>query len=670
MAMPARIGADGNQGSVTESGAMDTSHKRGPTPDSSPEHSAPEHSLRESEARFREALRAGRMGSWETNYGSMTRIWSEEGMALFGLDLPGGRGHVGTADDEYVAAMHPDDRHLATHFRQLADQQDSFEAEYRIVRPDGTQLWLAGRGQVVQRAADGRALRLISIMGDITERKRAEELLRVEHERLEMALGAGRMGAYDMNMKEGVLWWSPQTYEVFGVDPASFEPTPERVLQLLHPDDRAEFVRLRAQSIAEHRPFVHEFRVRRPDGSEAWLNHRGQAQYDAQGRPVRNYGITMDISDRHRAEERLREADQKKDRFIAILAHELRNPLAPIRNAVQVMRHLKPDAPTGRFHDIIERQVNQMAHLLDDLLDASRLSRGELRLRLHPLLLEQVIAQAVEIAQPHIDAAGHELVIEALAPSLHVLGDLTRLAQVFSNVLINAAKYTPQAGTISLSVVRQGEQAVVTVTDNGIGIDAADTTRIFEMFTQLESDAGAPRGGQGIGLALARGLVELHGGTIEAASEGRGLGSRFVVRLPLMLSQRTPDARSTTLPMAEQTFRILVVDDLVDSADSLAEVLQSLGHEMHVAYSGEQALQRVDAAWPDIVLLDIGMPGMDGYEACRRLRARPRGMELLVIAQTGWGQPHDRARTREAGFDHHMVKPLDLGELLKLFPKA
>ncbi|SFN46731.1 PAS domain-containing protein [Variovorax sp. OV329] len=634
------------------------------------ERSAAERSLRESDARFRAALKAGRMGSWETDYGAMTRYWSTEGMELFGLNLPDGRGQVGGPQDEYVAALHPEDRHLAAHFRRLADQQDTFQAEYRIVRPDGTVLWLSGRGQVAQRAPDGRALRLISIMGDATERKRAEDLLHVEHERLEIALSAGSMGAYDMDLRQGVLWWSPHTYALFGVDTASFVPTPERVLDLLHPDEREDFMRLRAQAIAEHRPFVHEFRIVRPDGSEAWLSHRGLAQYDSQGQAVRNYGITMDITERRRAEDRLRDADQKKDRFIAVLAHELRNPLAPIRNAVEVMRRLKPDAPAGRFHDIIDRQVRQMAHLLDDLLDASRLSRGELRLRLQPLLLEQIIGQAVEIAQPHIDAGGHALVLQPAEEPLHISGDLTRLAQVFSNILINAAKYTPRQGAISLACERRGQLAVVTVTDNGVGIEAADTERIFEMFTQLHSDTGLPRGGQGIGLALARGLVELHGGTIAASSGGRGQGSRFEVRLPLMLSRREAATDVFTVTAPERQHRILVVDDLADSADSLAEALRGLGQHVDVAYSGEAALSRVESVRPDIVLLDLGMPGMDGYEVCRRLRGTPAGQQLLIIAQTGWGQKHDRERTHQAGFDHHVVKPMDLGELLALFPRA
>lgn len=634
------------------------------------ERSAAERSLRESEARFRAALKAGRMGSWETNYGSMTRIWSREGMALFGLDLPGGHGRVGGPDDEYVAAMHPEDRHLATHFRHLADTQDTFEAEYRIVRPDGTQLWLSGRGQVVERAPDGRALRLISIMADMSERRRAEEQLHVEHERLEIALSAGRMGAYDLDLRTGVLWWSPQTYALFGVEPGSFVPTPERVLALLHPDERETFVRLRTQSIAEHRPFTHEFRVVRPDGTELWLGHRGQAQYDAQGQPVRNYGITMDITERRRAENRLREADQKKDRFIAVLAHELRNPLAPIRNAVEVMRRMKPDASASRFHDIIERQVKQMAHLLDDLLDASRLSRGELRLRLQPLVLDQVIAQAVEIAQPHLDAGSHRLGVQPAGQALSISGDLTRLAQVFSNILINAAKYTPPHGDITLECQRRGELAVVTITDTGIGIEAGDTERIFEMFTQLQPEAGLPRGGQGIGLALARGLVELHGGTISASSGGRGLGSRFEVRLPLMLSRREGPAGAAPWHAPGRQHRILVVDDLQDSADSLAEALRLLGQDVCAAYGGEEALEKAESFRPDVVLLDLGMPGMDGYEVCRRLRRTPEGQRLLIIAQTGWGQQQDKERTREAGFDHHLVKPLDLGDLMALFPAS
>ncbi|MDQ6638778.1 MAG: ATP-binding protein [Pseudomonadota bacterium] len=489
--------------------------------------------LRESEAQFRSALKAGRMGSWETDRSTMTRLWSDEGMALFGLDLPGGRGKVGGPDDEYVASLHPDDRHLADRFYELAAAQDSFAADYRIVRPDGATLFLSGRGLVVARERDGRPKRLVSIMADVTDARQAQERLRVERDRLSLALTAGQMGAYDLDIDEGVLWWSPETYALFGVSPATFVPTPESVLDLLHPEDRGSFVQRRAEAIARREPFVHEFRVQRGE-AEIWVGFRGQAEYDGAGRLVRTFGVVMDITDRKLAEQILRDAARQKDNFIAMLSHELRNPLAPIRNAINVLRHMAPTDPrVGWCHDVIDRQTAQMAHLLDDLLDVSRLSRSQLTLRLRRLQIATALEQAIEIAQPLIEAASHRLTVAMPDEPLALTGDLTRLAQVLSNVLINAAKYTPRGGEIAVTVERQGDAASVKVRDSGIGIAAEHIPQIFEMFGQVESARDRSQGGQGIGLALARGLVEMHGGTIEVRSEGAGKGSEFEIRLPL-----------------------------------------------------------------------------------------------------------------------------------------
>jgi len=627
--------------------------------------------LRESEARFHTALTAGRMGSWETDHTTNTRHWSKEGMALFGLTLADGRGQVGGANDEFVAALHPDDRHLAQRFRELAARQDSFPAEYRIVKPDGMTLWLSGRGLVVERGPQGQALRLVSIMTDATERKLVEEQLRTERERLGLALGAGQMGAYDLNIKDDVLWWSPETYALFGVDPEHFVPSRESVLALIHPDDREAFSRLRAQAIEQRRPFVHEFRIRRVDGTQVWLGHRGQAEYDAEGHPLRSFGVTMDITERKQVEEMLRDADRKKDHFIAVLAHELRNPLAPIRNAIHVLRRSGPADPTTSWcHDVIDRQVGQMARLLDDLLDMSRLSRGQLQLRPQPLSLATAIEQAIEIAQPLIDAGGHAFTVQMPPPAWSLNGDLTRLAQVFSNILINAAKYTPPHGRIALTVERQADQAVVKVTDTGIGIAAEHLSQIFEIFGQVASALNRSQGGQGIGLSLAKGLVEMHGGTISARSPGADQGSEFELRLPLLPPMPRIELREAgveTAARAKARYRILIADDLRDGSDSLALLLKAMGHLVEVAYDGEQALRLAEGSRPEMVLLDLGMPKVDGYEVCRQIRAAPWGGRMMLIAQTGWGQEHDRRRTHAAGFDHHVIKPVVPDALVALF---
>jgi len=503
-------------------------------PDSWARVTAERDALAQSEARFRAALVAGRMGSWETDFTTGTRHWSQEGMELFGLSLPDGRGRVGGPDDEYVAAIHPEDRHRVARFYDLSDQQNSFDAEYRIVRRDGSTLWLRGRGLVVARGADGKAQRMVSIMADATEHKGVEELLRLERERLALALTAGEMGAFEMDFIADTLWWSPQMHALFGVDPAQFVVTPDSVLTLLHPDDAQEFVRVRRTAIDQHRPFVFEFRVRRADGTPSWLHLRGQATYDGHGKPLRSFGVVMDITERRQLEQMLRDADRSKDDFIAIVAHELRNPLAPIRNALHVLRQTgAPDATAAWCHEVLERQVGHMTRLLDDLLDVSRLGRGQLRLQRVPMSLAAAIDLAVETAKPVIDAGRHALSVSVPPSPLQVQGDPMRLAQVFSNVLINAGKYTPSGGRITLTAQAHDGHAIVSVTDSGIGIAPEDVPRIFQIFGQAKSAIERAQGGQGIGLTLAKGLIEMHGGSIEARSEGLGKGSEFVLRLPL-----------------------------------------------------------------------------------------------------------------------------------------
>jgi PAS domain S-box-containing protein len=622
--------------------------------------------LRESEARYRTALAAGRMGSWETDFVAATRTWSPEAMALFGITLAGGRGQVGGAGDEYAAALHPEDRHLVQRFHALADQQDSFLAEYRIVRPDGAVLHLSGRGLVVARRPDGRAHRLVSIMADVSEHRHAESILRLERERLGLALEAGQMGVYDLDLVAGALWWSPQTYAVFGVDPERFVPTPESVADLIHPDDRPGFMQRRAAAIANHLPLAHEIRIVRGDGAVRWIAHRGKTEYDHAGKAVRTFGVAMDITDRRNAEDALRDADRKKDDFIATLAHELRNPLAPIRNAAHVLRRkeLAP-AKIAWCGDVIERQAAQMSRLLEDLLDVARMARGQVQLRRERVLLKAVLEQAIETAQPLIDGAGHTLEARQSTEPIEIDGDPMRLAQVFSNLLINAAKYTPRGGRIAVAVERDGSDVVVRVSDTGIGIAPAQMPHIFAMFGQVQSALDRSRGGLGIGLSLSKKLVEMHGGRISAHSEGTGRGSELIVRLPVAAPALHLAAASRPAGdrPASGARRVLVADDLHDSADSLAALLASLGHVVDVAYDGEQALRLAEALRPDVVVLDLGMPALNGFDVCRRIRAEPWGRAMRVIAQTGWGQEDDRQRTRAAGFDHHVVKPIDVAAL-------
>jgi len=638
-----------------------------PPPTDNPLLASVEQEWRESEARYRLALVAGRMGSWETDLVAGTRTWSEEGMALFGLALEGGLGHVGGAADEYAAAIHPEDRHHVPRFHALADVADSFPAAYRIVRPDGRTLWLEGRGLVVARGLDGRAQRLVNIMADVTDRKQAEAVLGIERERLALALDAGQMGVFDVRLADETIWWSRQMYTVFGVDPGEFVPTRAGISALIHPHDREVFFQSRDEAIARREAFVLEFRIVGGDGGVRWIGHRGLVEHDAAGRPVRSFGVAGDITERKQAEAALRDADRNKDRFIATLAHELRNPLAPIRNALGVLREEAAASERAAWcREVIERQVAQMAHLLDDLLDVSRISGGRLQLRPARIAMAEVIAHAVEISRPLVDAFGHMLTVDPDPGDRWLDGDLTRLAQVFSNLLVNAAKYTPAGGRIDVRFCVDGTVLETTVADNGIGIAPELLPEVFDLFGRARSSPlERPESGLGLGLSLARSLVEMHGGSIEASSGGLGFGSAFVVRLPLAAvasarADASDAASASALPATSvRRRRVLVADDLRDSADSLGLLIESMGHEVHIAYDGAAALQVAESVRPDVALLDIGMPELDGYEACRRIRSTAWGEHMTLIAQTGWGRDDDRARTREAGFDHHLVKPVD-----------
>jgi CheY-like chemotaxis protein len=352
------------------------------------------------------------------------------------------------------------------------------------------------------------------------------------------------------------------------------------------------------------------------------------------------------------------------------LAHELRNPLAPLRNAVELLRRADGDAALmEKARSMMERQVGQMVRLVDDLLDISRISRGKIQLRKERVELAAVVRSAVEAARPLVEAQAHELTVTLPPQPIYLDADPTRLAQVFSNLLTNAAKYTEKGGHVWLTAERQGGEVVASVRDTGIGIAADYLPHVFEMFSQAAPALERSQGGLGVGLALVRGLVELHGGTIEARSSGPGLGSEFIVRLPVVerLFQAAQEPSGDGQERrAVPKCRILVVDDNRDATDSLAVMLRLAGHDTHTAYDGLEGLQAAAAFRPDVVLLDIGLPKMSGYEAARRIREQPWGKGMALIAVTGWGQDEDRRRALEAGFDHHLTKPVEASALEKL----
>jgi len=367
--------------------------------------------------------------------------------------------------------------------------------------------------------------------------------------------------------------------------------------------------------------------------------------------------------------EQLRHADRRKDEFLALLAHELRNPLAPVRNAVTIMRLKNSDDPELTWcRDVIERQANQLTRLVDDLLDVSRITRGKITLRIETLDLVTVIDAAVETSRPLIDAHKHDLVVTLPKNRVRIEGDLTRLTQVVANLLNNAAKYQNERGRIELDAVCERGEAVISVTDHGVGIAPEMLSQVFELFSQGERAPDRAQGGLGIGLSLVKNLVEMHGGSVGAVSAGLGKGSKFMVRLPTVSSE---PAALTSLPPdsamvpAPHPLRVLVVDDSPDAAESLAKLLRLAGHEVLVAHDGQRALELAAADRPTVMLLDIGLPGMDGYEVCRRMRQQGFA-DARIIAVTGYGQDRDRQRSREAGFDSHAIKPVDPSELMKL----
>ena len=415
--------------------------------------------------------------------------------------------------------------------------------------------------------------------------------------------------------------------------------------------------------------------TRPSDGAVVWVESRGEPTLDADGSVVGFSGVVIDVTERRRAEEALREADRRKDEllaslreadrrkdeFLAMLAHELRNPLAPIRNALRLMA--RPGGPSAEDEDdraIAERQVVHLTRLVDDLMDVSRITAGKIELRKEAVDLVAVARRAIESIAATIEARGHAFEVSLPDRPIPLEADPTRLEQVFWNLLSNAAKYTDPGGRIRLSAAREEDEAVVVVEDTGIGIDPSMLGRVFDMFVQADDRGDRSEGGLGLGLSLVKSLVALHGGRVEARSEGPGRGSTFVVRLPVAREAapaRVAERRPNGQPPRR---RILVVDDNVDAAVTLGKLLTRIyGQDVRVAHDGPSALRGAEEFRPEVVLLDIGMPGMDGYEVARRLRARPESSGVLLVALTGWGQESDRQRSRQAGIDHHLVKPVE-----------
>jgi PAS domain S-box-containing protein len=409
-------------------------------------------------------------------------------------------------------------------------------------------------------------------------------------------------------------------------------------------------------------------------GEPRWMAYKVLALTDEANKPRAFATVSQDITERKRLEDNLRRlaidlsnADRRKNEFLATLAHELRNPLAPMSNMLEVVKRAEGDnVVVKRAHETLERQLAQMVRLVDDLLDLNRVTHDRLELRRSEVELSSVIEQAVEVARPLVDSAGHHLTIDLPDEPIHFYADHARLAQLFGNLLNNSGKYTRPGGTISLSAKRAGDEVVVTVKDNGAGIPQDKLDSIFDMFMQVDRTSDRSQGGLGIGLTLVKRLTEMHGGSIEARSDGEGKGSEFIVRLPVLSRSEIAQPRLAAGSDSQPQRRVLIVDDNHDSAESLAMLFELTGNKTFMAHDGVEAVEAVERHRPEVVLLDIGLPRLDGHEVCRRVRQQPWGKDIVMIALTGWGQEDDRRKSEEAGFNGHLVKPVDYDKLLEM----
>ena len=625
-------------------------------------------SLQESEERLRMANEAAGIGTFDIDIVAKRARYSPQLCAIAGIQP-----ETETSLDSFLAFLHVDDRQRVLARFEAASRPGSdgaFGSEIRIIRADGRTRWLSWSGRVVfGDLPEGRGpTRVIGAVLDITDRKHADEAL-ADREALYRTLAEAMPYIVYTTGPDGEPdYVNSRWFEYAGVDVAA-APRFDW-LERIHADDRDRTDRTWRNALETQAEFTAEFRFRRSDGEYRWHSSRALPVRNDAGEVVRWIGTFTDVHGVTLATAALKDADRRKDEFLATLAHELRNPLSPMRIAVTLLgRREGEDPELSRLRLVIERQVGHLTRLVDDLLDVSRITRDKLTLRKESVDLAAIIHGAIEAARPEIDRHGHHLTITMPSEPLWAECDVVRITQVFSNLLHNAAKYTPRRGTISVGTERHGAEAIVRVRDTGVGIAPDKLPRLFEMFYQADPSRDRADGGLGIGLTLVHRLLELHGGGVEARSGGPGLGSEFIVRLPLtvpspaLAAYSPPPSDTSSIPAG---MRILVVDDNRDSAEMLRALLVACGNTVHTAYDGGTAIKAAEAVRPDAILLDIGLPGVNGYDVCRSLRQTSWCSDTLIVAQTGWGQDKDLQRSHDAGFDAHFTKPVDDEALLTL----
>jgi PAS domain S-box-containing protein len=619
-----------------------------------------EESLRASEERFRTLADHAPVGIFQTGPDGKTVFVNKSWCAMTGLSPSEAQG------DGWTNALHPEDRRRVTAGWNLAVRKGiASEAEFRFVRHDGTVTWMQGNA-VPLRSVDGELIGYIGTVADVTQRKASEIALRESEERFRHMADHAPVMIWVTEADGQCTFLGKTWYDFTG-------RTPETSLgfgwiEAVHPDDREAAKQAFLDANERHVVFGLEYRLRDKHGQYHWVIDAGMPRTGDDGQFLGFIGSVIDITDRKKYEEELREADRRKDEFLAVLAHELRNPLAPIRTGLELMRLAGDDSTAiEEVRTTMERQSQQMVRLIDDLLDVSRITRGAVELRKSRVELAAIVESAIETSRPLIEEMGHKLEVTIPKQPIVLEADATRLSQVISNLLNNAAKYTPRGGHVGVSAERVEGMAIISVKDSGIGIPSEMLESIFDMFTQVDGSLERSHGGLGIGLTLVKRLVEMHGGSIEARSFGANQGSEFTVRLPAVVGLlNEPPQSDGQGPAQASKRRILVVDDNENAAKVLGMLLTALGNEVRTAFDGISGIELAESFLPEIILLDIGMPKLNGYETARRIREQPWGKNMVLAALTGWGQEEDKRRTREAGFDHHFVKPVEPAVLQKL----
>jgi PAS domain S-box-containing protein len=619
--------------------------------------------LRDSEMDLNRAQAVGQIGSWRLDVRHNELLWSDENHRIFGIP----RGTPLTYET-FLSTVHPDDREYVDRMWKAALHGEPYDIEHRLIA-DGGLKWVRERAEL-EFDEQGMLLGGFGTTQDITERKQAEEKLRLQLRLTNAITDCAADSIFVTDEYGRTTFANAEAEQVFGYTAAEFMG---QVLHDLihhhHPDGRPYpfvdcpncWIYLSGETVRNEEAVFF-----RKDGTPVMVAC-SNSPLEVGGERMGAILVAHDITSLKHAEEALREADRRKDEFVAMLAHELRNPLAPIRSAAHVLGHPGLDASRIEWaRKIIEGQVVHLTRLVDDLLDVSRIVRGNIEPRREPIELAAVVEQALESARPLIESKGHAVTVSLPQAPVQLEGDPVRLTQVLLNLLDNAAKFTPRGGKIELRAERVGPEVELAVRDNGIGIPAELLPRIFDLFEQGERTLDRTEGGLGIGLTLVHRLVELHGGRVQAKSAGPGQGAEFTVWLPAAVAREDQGGEKPRPAPRRPGRRILLVEDEVHVADAMGMLLSLEGHQVKVASTGQAALEIAAAFRPEAVLLDIGLKGMDGYEVARRLRELPEAREALLVAVTGYGHEEARAHSLTAGFDHHLVKPVDPERLLDL----